>query len=69
MPTATAVAGDGAGPPGGEEKGSQARWTLLPHKAYRNLYAVDFLDAKTGWAVGDYLLIDRTDDGGASWRP
>ena len=30
---------------------------------------MDFLDADTGWVVGDYLLIDHTYDGGDRWRP
>ena len=32
------------------------------------LHAVDFFDAKTGWAVGEAGTIIRTADGGATWQ-
>lgn len=37
-----------------------------PDKPFLDLY---FKDAKTGYVVGAYNLIFRTDDGGHSWRP
>jgi photosystem II stability/assembly factor-like uncharacterized protein len=40
-------------------------WTGQDSGTNRNLDSVDFVDATTGWAVGDTIL--HTTDGGMTW--
>jgi photosystem II stability/assembly factor-like uncharacterized protein len=42
-------------------------WTPCPTGRDTTLYAVDFVDPKTGWAVGYKGCILKTTDGGDSW--
>ncbi|HEY3294007.1 MAG TPA: YCF48-related protein [bacterium] len=43
-------------------------WNLQnPWPSSHNLLDVDFIDANTGWAVGYYGEILKTEDGGATW--
>src|SRR5689334_3645231 len=52
-----------------------ARWSSGPNVGRLDLLAVDFLDAQTGWAVGEIDpggtggAIYQTSDGGRNWRP
>lgn len=48
--------------------GEGLRWTQSPSPVRFQLTAVDFIDERTGWAVGHDAAIIRTDDAGASWR-
>jgi photosystem II stability/assembly factor-like uncharacterized protein len=43
-------------------------WIEQKHITGVGLYAVDFVDASNGWAVGDAGTILHTSDGGAHWR-
>lgn len=44
-----------------------AEWTNLFSSLTVTLFAIDFIDAQSGIAVGDNSVIIRTDDGGANW--
>lgn len=46
-------------------------WTSQDSGTYQNLYGVHFIDANTGWTVGEggYEGILRTLDGGETWSP
>src|SRR5438128_9970956 len=52
-----------------------AQWSSGPNVGRLDLLAVDFIDAQTGWAVGEIDpggtggAIYQTLDGGRSWRP
>jgi photosystem II stability/assembly factor-like uncharacterized protein len=43
------------------------RWHDVRSGTTNSLYAVEFLDERNGWAVGDGVLL-RTADGGQTWR-
>ncbi len=45
-----------------------ATWEGFPTPVTTGLRAVQMLDAKTGWAVGDFGVIVMTTDGGRSWQ-
>lgn len=45
-----------------------ATWTLKPYGSDNSLYAVDFVDANTGWATSWNGEIYHTTDGGATWE-
>ena len=44
-----------------------AQWYLQNSGTTKNLYAVHFVDANNGWAVGEQGIIIRTTDGGTTW--
>ena len=46
-----------------------ATWAPQTSGTQSDLWAVQFLDAKTGWAVGTSGTILATGDGGATWAP
>jgi photosystem II stability/assembly factor-like uncharacterized protein len=46
----------------------QSRSPGVPYSSRGNLYGLDFLDASTGWAVGQAGLVLKTVDGGVHWR-
>jgi photosystem II stability/assembly factor-like uncharacterized protein len=46
----------------------QSRFAGLPYSSRGNLYDLDFVDASTGWAVGQVGLVLKTDDRGVHWR-
>ncbi|PHN02608.1 YCF48-related protein [Flavilitoribacter nigricans] len=46
---------------------AMAQWTPLPTNTNEDLYAIDFLDAMRGAAVGNNSTILLTTDGGSSW--
>lgn len=51
---------------GGDGRG----WCWLsPDKSGNVINAVQFVDAQTGWAVGEYGEIRHSGDGGATWLP
>jgi photosystem II stability/assembly factor-like uncharacterized protein len=43
-------------------------WTALGNAPDTTMYAVDFADSSTGWAVGYNGFIIKTTDGGRHWR-
>ena len=46
---------------------ARAEWTLQTTGTTNSLWAVDFLDTMTGYAVGAQGNIFKTTDGGATW--
>ena len=42
-------------------------WFILPNAIDSTNNGIDFIDALTGWTVGDNGFISKTTDGGASW--
>ncbi len=46
----------------------QSRFAGPPYSSRGNLYGLDFLDASTGWAVGQSGLVLKTTDGGVHWQ-
>ncbi len=44
-------------------------WEEQAGGAKNALFAMDFVDDKTGWIVGRYGLVLHTKDGGATWTP
>ena len=73
MPTATVgyAVGSGAGALLKTTTGG-ATWTVLPTSLGKNLYAVDFVDAATGYAAGrnaagTAAAVIKTTNGGVSW--
>lgn len=53
----------------GDERAVQDAERLLADGADKPFLDLHFLDARTGFIVGAYNLVFRTDDGGATWRP
>lgn len=48
-------------------RGSTTTW-LHPRPQGNTIQALHFVDARTGWAVGDFGTILHTTDGGKTWR-
>jgi photosystem II stability/assembly factor-like uncharacterized protein len=65
-PSSGARPSDGELDPARAASSATVTW-LNPLPQGMNLSAVDFVDARTGWTVGDGGTILRTDDGGATW--
>jgi len=49
---------------------SQAKWEMIlpPSPTSNQLVSLDFIDETTGWSVGEYGTILKTNDGGNTWR-
>jgi len=45
----------------------KAQWIAQNSGTNENLYDIEFLNEKTGWAVGDAGVVIKTTDGGANW--
>lgn len=54
---------------GGGERALRDAERLVADGADKPFFDLHFLDKRTGYIVGAYNLIFRTDDGGSSWRP
>ena len=54
---------------GTDEKALRDANRLVADGADKPFFDLCFLDARTGYIVGAYNLIFRTDDGGTTWRP
>lgn len=54
---------------GGDERALRDAKQLVADGADKPFFDLCFLDARTGYIVGAYNLIFRTDDGGDTWRP
>ncbi len=46
---------------------ANAQWIAQNSGTNENLYDIEFLNEKTGWAVGDAGVVIKTTDGGANW--
>ena len=46
---------------------TNAQWIQQNSSTDQNLYDIEFLNEKTGWAVGDAGVVIKTTDGGANW--
>jgi photosystem II stability/assembly factor-like uncharacterized protein len=46
---------------------AKAQWIAQNSGTNENLYDIEFLNDKTGWAVGDAGVVIKTTDGGANW--
>jgi len=46
---------------------SEAQWIQQNSGTNQNLYDIEFINEKTGWAVGDAGVVIKTTDGGANW--
>lgn len=53
----------------GDERGIQDAERLVADGADKPFFDICFLDERTGYIVGAYNLIFRTDDGGNTWKP
>lgn len=45
----------------------KAQWIKQNSGTNQNLYDIEFINEKTGWAVGDAGVVIKTTDGGANW--
>ncbi len=45
----------------------QAQWIQQNSGTNQNLYDIEFINAKTGWAVGDAGVVIKTTNGGMNW--
>jgi len=45
----------------------QAQWIQQNSGTNQNLYDIEFINAKTGWAVGDAGVVIKTTNGGINW--
>jgi len=45
----------------------QAQWIAQNSGTNQNLYDIEFLNEKTGWAVGDAGVVIKTTNGGTNW--
>lgn len=46
---------------------ASAQWIAQNSGTNQNLYDIEFLNEKTGWAVGDAAVVIKTTNGGTSW--
>ncbi len=46
---------------------AQGGWVSQGSPSKINLYSVSFVNANTGWAVGDSLTVRKTVNGGSTW--
>ncbi|MFZ1323505.1 MAG: YCF48-related protein [Ignavibacteria bacterium] len=46
---------------------SEAQWIQQNSGTNQNLYDIEFINEKTGWAVGDAGVVIKTTDGGTNW--
>ncbi|MBX7042730.1 MAG: T9SS type A sorting domain-containing protein [Ignavibacteria bacterium] len=46
---------------------ADAQWIAQNSGTNQNLYDIEFLNDKTGWAVGDAGVVIKTTDGGTTW--
>ena len=53
---------------GGSLAQSEWKLSLPPAPTSNQLVSLDFIDATTGWAVGEYGTIVKSTDGGSTWR-
>jgi photosystem II stability/assembly factor-like uncharacterized protein len=54
---------------GGDARAIRDAERLVADGADKPFFDLHFLDERTGYIVGAYNLIFRTDDGGSTWRP
>ncbi|MBV6479907.1 MAG: Ycf48-like protein [Ignavibacteria bacterium] len=47
---------------------SEAQWIAQNSGTNQNLYDIEFLNEKTGWAVGDAGVVIKTTNGGINWN-
>jgi len=47
---------------------SEAQWIQQNSGTNQNLYDIEFLNEKTGWAVGDAGVVIKTTNGGINWN-
>ena len=46
---------------------AQAQWIAQNSGTNQNLYDIEFINDKTGWAVGDAGVVIKTTNGGTNW--